>query len=172
MAAIGREGYVSITPGNDSIKIEGIAKFLREASQSDERFNKEMRSASRDVAKLLLDATQASARGVTRSRQAVEVMKGMRVKNDRLPTIQLSGSSGFVSASNPNRNRRTKVTRADVFFGAEFGGGVQPRTRQFLRHRGKSGYFFWPTVRAKKDEIAKEYLAAIQRVLSKLADGG
>jgi hypothetical protein len=39
-----------------------------------------------------------------------------------------------------------------------------------LRHRGRSGYFFWPTVRKEKENIAKEYLEAIDRVLVKLAD--
>jgi hypothetical protein len=57
-----------------------------------------------------------------------------------------------------------------VFFGAEFGGGSRPTTRQFLRHRGRSGYFFWPTVRKKKNEIATEYLNAIDKVLNFLAE--
>jgi hypothetical protein len=62
------------------------------------------------------------------------------------------------------------VTRGDVFFGAEFGGGRSPTTKQFLRHRGKAGYFFWPTVRKNKNNIATEYLNAIDRVLTKLGD--
>jgi hypothetical protein len=59
----------------------------------------------------------------------------------------------------------------DVFFGAEFGGGGRPTTRQFLRHRGQSGYFFWPTVRKKKNEIAKRYLDGIDDVVKKLDIG-
>jgi hypothetical protein len=62
------------------------------------------------------------------------------------------------------------VTRGDVFFGAEFGGQARPTTRQFLRHRGRSGYFFWQTVRKKRNDIATEYLKAIQDVLTKLAN--
>ncbi len=61
-----------------------------------------------------------------------------------------------------------KVLMKDVFFGAEFGGGVKPTTKQFLRHRGQSGYFFWPTVRKRKNQIAKEYLEGIDRVVKKL----
>jgi len=45
------------------------------------------------------------------------------------------------------------------------------RTKQFLRHRGESGYFFWQTVRKEKGNIAKEYLDAIQKVLNTLKDG-
>jgi len=96
------------------------------------------------------------------------VMKGMRARRDRIPTIKLSEKSAFVSKSNPNRKRKRKVTRGDVFFGAEFGGARNKNTQQFLRHRGKAGYFFWPTVRKEKTAIAKEYLDAIEKVLASL----
>jgi hypothetical protein len=76
-----------------------------------------------------------------------------------------------VSKSRPNSKRKTKVTRADVFFGAEFGGGATPKTKQFLRHRGQSGYFFWPTVRKRKNAIAKEYLDGMDRVVKELGIG-
>jgi hypothetical protein len=98
-------------------------------------------------------------------------MKGMRARTfNSLPAAVLSEKSGFVSKSRPNRKRKRKVTRGDVFFGAEFGGARTPKTQQFLRHRGKAGYFFWPTVRKHKADIAKEYLDAITRVLDKLDD--
>jgi hypothetical protein len=107
-------------------------------------------------------------------------MKGMRASRDRIPTIKLqenslfqSKSSKFTSSYNIKTHRRVKrkVTRGDVFFGAEFGGQARPRTQQFLRHRGRSGYFFWQTVRKEKGNIAKEYLDAIQKVLNTLKDG-
>lgn len=201
--ALGRAGQVTILGGNDAIQIDGIAKFLRDASRADANFNTEMRKAAAIVAQNLLDKAKAEASTVTRSRQATEVMKGMKVKrNDRLPTIYLADKSSYVSKSFPNRRRGKrggkKVTRGDVFFGAEFGGGKFGKgnstsagarswsvkdgkavdgyrkggghTSQFLRHRGKSGYFFWPTVRKEKQNIANEYLAAIDRVLAKLDD--
>ena len=166
--AIGRAGQVSITGGNDPVQIIGIAAFLRDAAKADERFNTEMRKAAQQVAENLNEKAKAEAATVTRSRQATEVMKGMRARRDRIPTIKLSEKSAFVSKSNPNRKRKRKVTRGDVFFGAEFGGGATPRTKQFLRHRYRSGYFFWPTVRKEKENIAREYLDGIQRVLNTL----
>ena len=177
--AFGRAGQVSITGGNNAIEIDGIANFLRDAAKADANFNYEMRRAAEQVAQNLLNKAKAEAATVTRSRQAVEVMKGMRASRDRIPTIKLqenslfqSKSSKFTSSYNIKTHRRVKrkVTRGDVFFGAEFGGGARPTTKQFLRHRGRSGYFFWPTVRKEKENIAKEYLAAIDRVLAKLAD--
>ena len=177
--AFGRAGQVSITGGNQPIEILGIAEFLRDASRADANFNNEMRKAAEQVAQNLVNKAKAEAGTVTRSRQAVEVMKGMKASRDRIPTIFLqekslfqSKSSKFTTSYNIKTKRRVKrkVTRGDVFFGAEFGGGATPRTKQFLRHRGRSGYFFWPTVRKEKQNIANEYLEAIDRVLAKLAD--
>ena len=190
----GRAGTYSASDAmNAPVQIEGIADFLRDLAQTYPDFNKEARIASQGVAELLVVAATFEAASVTRNRQALEVMKGMRAQRDRIPTIKLQEKSGFVSKSKPNRSRKTKVTRGDVFFGAEFGGGKfgssnrtvagaksragteMPRkgggrTTQFLRHRGKTGYFFWPTVRKNKENIAKVYLDAIDKVLDKLKD--
>jgi hypothetical protein len=197
MAVFGRAGSVNITSGNNAIEVQGLYQFLRDASKKDKRFDAEARIAAGKVAEMLLVKTKAEAATVTRDRQATEVMKGMKVGKDRVPKLYLASTSAFVSTTNPNRNRKRKVTRGDVFFGAEFGGGKfgkgmktsagarsvnkkgQSRdgyrkgggyTSQFLRHRGRAGYFFWPTVRKEKDNIAREYLDAIQRVLNTLKD--
>lgn len=204
MAVFGRAGRVSITGGNNAIEVQGIMEFLRDAAKEYDSFNIEARKASEKVAQLLVDKARAEAGTVTRNKQATEVMKGIKAKrNERIPTVYLDKSS-FVSTTFPNRKRGKrggkKVTRADVFFGAEFGGGKFGKgnptsagakswarnkegkavdgyrkgggyTSQFLRHRGRSGYFFWPTVRKEKNNIAKEYLDAIERVLKRLKDG-
>jgi hypothetical protein len=187
----GRAG--SFNAGDVPIQIDGLADFLRDLAKTYPDFNKEARKASQSVAELLVVAATFEAASVTRNKQALEVMKGMKAQYDRIPTIKLNEKGGFVSKSKPNRRRKTKVTRGDVFFGAEYGGGKHGssnrtvagaksragtemprkgggRTTQFLRHRGKSGYFFWPTVRKNKDNIAKEYLNAIDRVLDNLKD--
>lgn len=172
---LGRAGGVSIVPTggtgtNEPIRIEGLNDFLRDMAKFDDRFNTEMRKASVQVAELLVAGAKMEAATATRARQAMEVMKGMRAKSDRVPTVRLSEKTGFVSQSRPNRKRKRKVTRGDVFYGAEFGGGGRPTTRQFLRHRYQSGYFFWPTVRKMKPQIATEYLNAIDKVLNTLAE--
>ena len=164
---------------NDApVQILGINEYLRSASKAYPEFNKYARIASKQVAELLVVAAKFEAASVTRNRQAMEVMKGMRARSDRVPTIKLDENSLFQSKSrkfgssyNIKSRRRVKrqVTRGDVFFGAEFGGGARPTTRQFLRHRGRSGYFFWPTVRKHKADIADAYLGAIQKVLDGLS---
>jgi len=188
---------------NDApVQILGITEYLRDASKQYSEFNKYARIASKRVANLIVVAATFEAASVTRNRQAMEVMKGMVATSDRVPTIKLNENSPFRSTSRKfgssyniktRRRIRRQVTRGDVFFGAEFGGGKHGssnrtvagaksragtemfrkgggRTTQFLRHRGQSGYFFWPAVRKHKADIADAYLDAIQKVLDGLSD--
>lgn len=153
-----------------AIVIKDLFEFLREIEQQfGKQINKELRKNGYAVARLLEKEVKQEASVVysgRRSLQAKSVASGLRAVNDRIPIIKLRGTEAFQSRSRPNARRRTPVTKADVFFGAEFGGGARPTTRQFTRHRGRKGYFFWPTVRRMKDQIAKEYLDGIDRVVS------
>jgi hypothetical protein len=197
-----RAGTFRSNVQNDApVQILGITEYLRDASKTYAEFNKYARIASKQVANLIVVAAKFEAASVTRNRQAMEVMKGMVATSDRVPTIKLNENSTFHSNSRKfgssyniktRRRIRRPVTRGDVFFGAEFGGGKHGssnrtvagaksragtemprkgggRTTQFLRHRGKSGYFFWPAVRKHKGDIADAYLSAIQKVLDGLA---
>jgi hypothetical protein len=166
---LGRAGTAAVA-GN-TVVVKDLFEMLRKFSQSSPEFNKEMRKVAYVIAKDLQDRVRVEAGTVSRASQAIQVAKGLRASNDRIPTIKLRGKESFVSKSRPNSRRKTKVTRADVFFGAEFGGGATSKTKQFLRHRGQSGYFFWPTVRKRKNEIAKEYLDGMDRVVRELGIG-
>jgi len=159
----------------------GLLQFLREASQASPKFNLEMRKAAQVVADFVVDAAKSNAAGQpphgkqrpgsSGRSQAQAVVNGLRARHDRIPTIKLDSKRGYVSASRSNRKRNRKVTMGDVFFGAEFGGRRRKTTQQFLRHRGRQGYFFWQAVRDNKEKIAVEYMSAIDLVLKKLAAG-
>ena len=214
MAGLSRGGTFTGSEdlSKDPVMIKGIDNFLRDLAKTYPDFNKEARKAGERVAELLVVAAKFEAASVQRNRQAMEVMKGMRAQRDRIPIIKLDDKSAFQSKSRKfsssysiktQRRVKRKVTRGDVFFGAEFGGGKHGssnrtsagvrsratrvdsqgnrvasdglrkgggRTTQFLRHRGQSGYFFWPAVRKNKDNIARVYLDAIDEVLKGLED--
>jgi len=171
---IGRAGEVQFAA-------DGLFEFLRVASQADPEFNKMLRKAAEEVAQHVVDRAKVNAAGQPKhgpnrpgssgQSQAQAVVNGLRARRDRIPTIKLDSKRGYVSASRPNRKRKTKVTMGDVFFGAEFGGRKSKKTQQFLRHRGRQGYFFWQAVRDSNSFIAKEYNDAIDRVLKTLARG-
>ena len=166
---LGRAGTAAVA-GN-TVVVKDLFETLRKFSKASPQFNKEMRKVAYTIARDLEAKVRIEAGTVSRASQAIQVAKGLRASNERIPTIKLRGKESFVSKSRPNSKRKTKVTRADVFFGAEFGGGATPKTKQFLRHRGQSGYFFWPTVRKRKNAIAKEYLDGMDRVVKELGIG-
>ena len=133
-----------------------------------------------------------SVRGSSGRSQAQVVVNGLRARRDRVPTIKLDHNKLYPSKSRSNRSRGLgmmgparfgvgvsspyrgfdrKVTMGDVFFGAEFGGRRRKTTQQFLRHRGRQGYFFWQAVRDNKSFIAEAYQDAVESVLEKLAKG-
>jgi len=189
--AAGRAGEVSFAA-------PGLMEFLRDAGQAVEGFNKEMRIAAEAVAQKVVDDAKKNASaqpphgrarpGSSGKSQAQVVVQGLRARRDRIPTIKLDHNRLYKSKSRSNRSRGRgrqgpglssagikgfdrKVTFGDVFFGAEFGGRRRNTTQQFLRHRGRQGYFFWQAVRDNKSYIVKEYSASIDRVLEKLAKG-
>ena len=166
---LGRAGTAAVA-GN-TVVVKDLFETLRKFSKASPQFNKEMRKVAYTIARDLEAKVRIEAGTVSRASQAIQVAKGLRASNDRIPTIKLRANESFVSKSRPNSKRKRKVTRGDVFFGAEFGGGLTPKTKQFLRHRGQSGYFFWPTVRRRKNQIAKEYLEGIDRVVKDLGIG-
>lgn len=166
---LGRAGTAAVA-GN-TVVVKDLFETLRKFQKASPEFNKEMRKVAYTIARDIEAKVRIEAGSISRASQAIQVAKGLRASNDRIPTIKLRNKEAFVSKSRPNSKRRIKVTRGDVFFGAEFGGGVRRTTLQFLRHRGQSGYFFWPTVRKQKNEIAKEYLEGIDRVVKQLGIG-
>jgi len=163
---LGRAGTAAVA-GN-TVQVKDLFETLRKFANASPQFNKEMRKVAYTIAKDLQGQVRIEAGSVSRASQAVQVAKGLRASNDRIPTIKLRGKEPFISKTRPNSRRKKPVTRSDVFFGAEFGGGATKKTRQFLRHRGQSGYFFWPTVRKRKNQIAKEYLDGMDKVVKEL----
>lgn len=51
--------------------------------------------------------------------------------------------------------------------GAEFGGGARPTTQQFKPWLGHTGYFLYPTIRDKSEQINATYRTALDEVIKK-----
>lgn len=182
--------------GDVAFAAPGLIDFLRVSSQAYPDFNREIRIAAQQVAQVVVDRAKANAAaqpphgkprpGASGRSQAMVVVQGLKARRDRIPTITLDEKMQFKSKSRTNAQRSRgkegpflgkKIPKpgttvmSDVFFGAEFGGRRRKTTQQFLRHRGRSGYFFWQAVRDSKSYIVTEYSDAIERVLKKLAAG-
>jgi|APGre2960657404_1045060.scaffolds.fasta_scaffold23029_2 hypothetical protein len=189
------------SPGSDVVFVinyDELLKELKDLSQKSPLFAKEMKKASQAIAQEIVDRAKVNANaqpphgkprdGSSGHSQASQVVRGLRARRDRLPTIKLDHNKAFVSKSRSNKTRGLgrqgpglasagikgfdrKVTYGDVFFGAEFGGRRRKTTQQFLRHRGRQGYFFWQAVRDSRSYIAKEYVQAIDDVVAMLGIG-
>lgn len=182
--AAGRAGEVAFAA-------PGLMEFLRDASQAQEGFSKALRKASEKIAEHVVDKAKQNASGQpphgaqrpgsSGRSQAQVVANALRARRDRIPTIKLDHQRLYPSKSRSNTKRTRgkafgpgltrKVTMGDVFYGAEFGGRRRPTTQQFLRHRGRQGYFFWQAVRDSKSFIVEEYSNEIERILKELAKG-
>ncbi|HEY7824727.1 MAG TPA: hypothetical protein VIG24_17940 [Acidimicrobiia bacterium] len=168
--------------------LPGLRQFLRDASKLGPEFNKALKKGSAEVAQHVVDKTKANAS----TEQERLVAKAIVTGYDRVPQIKVSKSSAYVSSSRPNRRRsaNAKVKAIDVWYGIEFGGGKygkgspKPRktyrdgttkgggyTTQFRPHKGRQGYFFYPTVRKEGDNIERLYGEAIQRTLRQFGKG-
>jgi len=181
----------TIVPRSDVERaIPGLYQFLRDANKLGKEFNKELKKGSVEVAKHVVQKAQANAS----TEPERLVAKALEAKYDRIPSIRVKSDRGYVSASRPQRRRTAaaKVRAIDVWFGIEFGGGkygkgnpkpkknyrdgvtrggIHAYTTQFRPHRGRQGYFFYPTVREEGDNIERLYGEAVQRALQKFGKG-
>jgi hypothetical protein len=185
------DGSTKFTRSDVERAIPGLYQFLRDAKKLGPEFNKELRKGSVEVAQHVVNRARSNAK----TQMEREVAKGIQARPDRIPKIVVSSSQGFVSSSRPSRRRTaaSKVRRIDLFFGVEFGGGKygkgnpKPRknyrdgvtrggihayTTQFRPHKGTTGYFFYPTVRAEGKNIERMYGEAVERALLKFGKGG
>lgn len=142
-----------------SIKVEGLAQLQKELRQVDKDLPKQLRLANKSVAEFVAAAAKVKASS----------LGGVARK-----------SAPSVKALAQQRNASVKIGGKKFGFaiGAEFGGGKfgkgNPKppgggyTTQFKPYlklgRGGAGYFLYPTIREKSEEIIEKYGDAIDRL--------
>lgn len=118
---------------NKPIKIDN----LRETQGTLDRLP---RQAARDLGNAVADW----AAQVTRDSRMRATTRQQRLAARSL-TQSGAGDTQMITGGGSARLPNGNGTYGDVFFGAEFGGGGRPRTRQFLPYRSR-GYWFWPSL--------------------------
>jgi hypothetical protein len=144
-----------------AIDVEGLAPLLRAFNNYGREANAELRTASRKVAQYAVDGAQT--RGASIGRQAALAATSLRTTSDRVPALIYGGAK---------RVGKRKTPVGTLIFGAEFGGRGQPTTQQFLPHRGRDGYFLFPTLRAQGHAATAVWLAALDDLGARWAAGG
>lgn len=148
------------------LTVTGLKETLRAFNRYGKDANKELRQAAGGVADTLVPVLILAA-GMA-SPQAALVTPSIKRRSDRVPVIVAGGSRRV----RPSTRSARKVTAGDIFFGSEFGGGRRPSTRQFPPWVGKTGYWFWPTVRAHLPRLRREYIRTLDELADKWAKGG
>jgi hypothetical protein len=146
-------------------EIKGLDQTLRAFNQYGKDANRELRQAAGVHAERLVAAITLAGQANPQSALAASSVKR---RADRVPAITAGGSRRIKPTTRPRR----KVSAGDIFFGAEFGGGRRPSTRQFPPYAGRRGYWFWPTIRASLPVLRRDYIDTLNTLAAKWAAGG
>jgi len=148
------------------VTVSGLTETLRAFNRYGRDANKELRAAAGEIAERAIPALILAA--TAESPQAALVAPSVKRRSDRVPKIVAGGTT----RARPTTRSRRKVTAGDILFGSEFGGGRRPGTNQFPPWVGKTGYWFWPTIRHLLPALRREYIAALDRLAAQWARGG
>jgi hypothetical protein len=140
------------------IEVIGLKETLRAFNRYGKEANGELRDAARKIADVV--ASRAAAAGRADSRQSAAVAGTVRSRRDRVPVIVAGGAKKVTSS---------KAKASDVLFGAEFGSRALP---QFRPHRGRQGYWLWPTIRANLPDMAASYERTLVELSAKWGASG
>jgi len=131
-----------------AIEIVGMRQLLRALSKIPKDLQNDVRDASQAIANDLASA----GRNAAQTPLQVLAATGLKAKRDRVPVVT-SGRGAI----------RPGVRATDIWYGAEFGGAQRPTTQQFPPHKGRRGYFFYPTARAHGDRYADLWADAVDK---------
>lgn len=147
----------SLTVG---VKIDGLDETLVRLRKMPKEANAALKDYAGELAGFLARKIEGAARS-DRSAQAKRVASTVKVRRDRLPVIEVGGSTRIAS---------TKVPAYALLFGAEFGSN---RFSQFnKRHQGKKGSWFFGTVDDQAQEISEAWTEAADEVVRRFSGGG
>lgn len=144
----------------------GLGALMRDLSRLPAEAEQAWRRDQSRIADRAVGLVQASALGD--SAQAALVAPGIHAKKGaRWPQIVAGTSQRIPGAA-------SGATYADVFFGANWGGGARPTTRQFRRQsqRGEGDFFFSGGLAEGIDEIRDELLDTLDSVIVAFNRGG
>ena len=135
-------------------QIADLPGILRRLNKLPKTAQQEVREIAKSIA--ADEAERIRAKASASSKQAAAISQFIVARRDRVPSIQAGGKAQARVAGG--------ATRGEVFFGAEFGGQKRKTTMQFRPHKGKEGYFFYPTLREDADRMVERWLGAIKAI--------
>lgn len=127
-----------------NVRVEGVDEAVR----AFRRLPKVAKQSLSERTKALSEVLAASARRAGQADSAQSALVAGLVKARK-------GQTPFIAGGGSKRVGRNRVPAYKVIFGSEFGSN---RLAQFRPHRGKLGYWLFPTVEREKAKITKAWL--------------
>jgi hypothetical protein len=131
-----------------SFKVDGLAELQRELTKMDTKLRAETQKKGKAIADFVVSDIRAAA--------------STPAERKTVPTVKRSGSNGVHGGGGGGRE-------GAMFMGTEFGGRGRSQTQQFRQHMGRTGYFFWPTIRKDSRRIVDAWADVLKEVVP---DGG
>ncbi|TDP97646.1 hypothetical protein [Labedaea rhizosphaerae] len=143
-----------------TVRIDGVQDTLKAFRQLPKEASAELRDASQRIAVVVAAAAKSNAQH--EGPQARLVARTIKVLRDRVPVIVAGGTMKL---------GRNNAPAWGLVFGAEFGQNARSGWyaamkydgsigRQWHPHRGRQGYFLFPTVESRAAQISREWNAA------------
>lgn len=115
------------------------------------------RALPSDVKKAADDQVRAVAKFV-----AAETSAAASTRAEQKAAGTIKAQKNSVSLGGGGKNSRA----GNMALGTEFGGRARKTTQQFRAHRGRDGFFFWPTIRANSSKIKKMWDDLVDEALN------
>ena len=138
-----------------SVYVEGLKPVLKQLTALGKDLNAEVRTSAKQIAEEETAAIKTAAGG---DKLSAAVATTIRARSDRLPAIVGGGARKLPISGRPPGGA--------VFFGAEFGGQKRPTTMQFRPHRGRQGYWLWPTLEKDREQMMLRWSEAVERAIA------
>lgn len=176
------------------LEVEGLKPFLTRINRLPKTAQAEIREAAQAIA--LDEAQRITAAGRADDKQSQAAAGFIKARKDRVPYIVAGGNaktgvSGgakagelFFGAEFGGRGTKqwttlttTKVGRTgktrEVFAGVKLEGNrARATTNQFRPHKGKTGYWFWPQLRADSDRMFKRWESVVEAIAREWGSDG
>ena len=140
---------------SERIEITGLKEFQNGLKQFDSKIIKSLAKSYKAIGDMVIERAQVKAEG----------QGGVAKKAAEAGAMKSSTSQAGVTV-------RLGSKAVPYALGAEFGGGrfragkPSPNggyTSQFKRHKGREGYFLYPTIREAKGDITELFFEAVDK---------
>lgn len=145
-----------------TVRIDGAQATLKAFRDLPKEASDALRDAAQDLSEQMANWLRAAGSG--EGRQASLLTGTVKAKRDRLPYVTVGGTKR-IGHPWPGAGRAPAYA---LLFGSEFGSS---RGHGFKPHRGKVGYWVFPTIEAHEGEIAREWTKAADEIVERFGQG-